>query len=111
MRIKLNQTIKGYDNKELLDQDNKPSVLRDVFAIAINSQTRDEILTAEQKAKIYQLSVKLYSDNEVELTLDDRAFIKERAGKIWTPLIYGRICEILEDSEVEVEEKPLDKNN
>lgn len=105
MKINLSETIKSYDGKDLIGEGKTPIILRDLIVTALNNVTREEILIAEQKAKIYQLSVKLYSNKEVDLTLDDRSFIKERAGKVLLPLAYGRICEILEGENKDIVDK------
>ena len=97
MRINVMEAVKSYDGKNILDEKQEPVSFRTLFYVALNSTLRDEILGAEQKSKIYQLTSKLYKDKEVELTLDERALIKERAAKILEPLSYGRVCDVLED--------------
>lgn len=97
MKINLKQTIRGYEGKESIEN-GKPIILRDIISTALNNFLRDEIPTAEVKNKAFQLSIKLYSGNEADFTLDDRAFIKERVDKIFpSPLICGRVAEILEE--------------
>ena len=107
MKILVTQSIKSYNGEDVKDQDGKPLTVRDAIAVALNNYTQGETPTAEQKNKAFQISLKLYANKEVDLTLDDRAFIKERAGKISGSLIYGRICELLEgeDKEKESEKK------
>lgn len=97
MKIKLLSTLKDYENKDL-EKDGKPFVIRDAFIIALNSQMPNEVITAEDKSRIYQISMKLFKGNEVDLSLDERSFIKKRADKFLSPLAYGRVCEILEDN-------------
>ena len=81
----------------MLGEDNRPvqepELLRNYLAVALNNaaQSENEVFTPEQKAKIYELTTKLYKRKEVDLTLDDLSFLKERAGKVYGPLIYGRI--------------------
>lgn len=96
MTIDVTQTIKNYAG-ENVDYQGKPLTLRDAFTGAINNTLPNEVLTAEQKAKIYALSIKIYSANEINLTVDDMAFIKERCAIIWNPLIYGRVCELFDN--------------
>ena len=97
MKIKLEDKILDYQKKEILSDGKNPLLIRDIISASLNNTTQDERLTSEQKNKIFQLSVKVWSDKEVDFTLDDRHFIKERAGKILNPLMYGRLCEILEE--------------
>lgn len=113
MRINLKQTIRDYAGKEITqpkrDDDNKPvldenyqpviepQILRDLLTTALNSAAPNETMTAEQKAKIYQLSLKIWSGKEADFTIDDRVFLKERVNLIFvSPMLCGRICDILE---------------
>jgi hypothetical protein len=120
MRINLKQTIRDYAGKELtqpmrgdnnqpvLDEDGRPvtepQILRDLLTTALNNAAPNETLTAEQKGKIYQLSLKIWSGKEADFTVDDRAFLKERVNLIFvSPMLCGRICDILEGNETEAE--------
>lgn len=96
MKIFVINTLKNYDGKEILDSEGKPLSIRNAVIIALNSYLSGEVPTAEQKNKAFHISMKLYASEEVDLTLDDRAFIKERAGIILGVIVYGRVCEILE---------------
>jgi ABC-type phosphate transport system substrate-binding protein len=97
MKIKVEDKILDYEGKEVLKDDKTAFTVRDAISIALNGQLRDENITAEQKNKIFQISIKIWSNKEVDLTVDDRAFIKERAGKLLSALVYGRLSEILEE--------------
>lgn len=97
--------IKNYDGKDVLttDYDTEgnsiaiPLTLRKTIIDAINNQLEGEVVTAEQKTKTFGLSVKLYENREVQLTADDITFIKERVGKVWNAVVYGRICELFDN--------------
>jgi hypothetical protein len=122
MRLNVKQYVLDYEGKPLmtnktnpdgsvvLGEDSRPiqepELLRNYLAVALNNAAQgEEVFTPEQKAKIYELTTKLYKKKEVDLTLDDRAFLKERVGKVYGPLIYGRICDILEENEPELPEE------
>ncbi len=97
MKIKVTNKITNYEGKEM-----EKITIRSLISETLNSPVEEnEKLTAEDKSKIYQLSVKVYSANEIDFSLDERAFIKERAGKTLFPMFYGKLCEILEDKEEE----------
>ena len=101
MRINVKQPVLDYEGKPLmvnktnadgspvLGEDHRPvqepEQLRSYLALALNNTAQDEkeVFTPEQKTKIYALTTKLYSKKEVDLTLDDRAFLKERVGKVY----------------------------
>jgi hypothetical protein len=108
MRILVTKPILDYENEKIKTEDGKTLIVRDALSLAINNLAPDEVLKAEDKSKIYMLSIKLFKSKEVDLTTDDRVFIRERAGKVLgSALIYGRICDILfpEDGKDKKEDK------
>src|SRR6478752_6987366 len=61
------------------------------------SPDRERTHRAEQAAKRYQLSTKLYAENDVELTHAECTLLQERIAAIYdSPLIQGRIADMLE---------------
>jgi hypothetical protein len=109
MRINVTQGIKDYEGnfikttklengQPVMDSDNRPvqinETLRSYLIQALNSQVQGETMAAEDKNQIYQLSVKMYTSKEVSFTHHEIAFMEERVGKVYGPLIYGRICDI-----------------
>jgi hypothetical protein len=81
---------------------------RRAFSISLNTPSvkedgQPEQLSAEQKARVYALSSRIFSKPKPNFSLEDLQFIKERAGKVCTPLLYGRICEIIDPDSVEDE--------
>lgn len=105
MKFNLIEAIKSVKDEDLKDGKGKPFLYRDAIYIALNSQTKDEVIPAEEKAKIFQLSLKIYKDKEADLTDDERVLIKERAGKILDAISYGRILELFEEKK-EITSKP-----
>lgn len=96
MKIRIIDPVIGYDDKPLLNGDSSPVILRDLISVALNSQEPNETLAAEQKAKIFAVSVKLFLAPATDFSVEERALIKERAGKTMTPLAYGRIVEVMD---------------
>ena len=99
MKIRVTEPLLDYENKPIKKEDGKDLTVREAIAIALNNYLSTETPTAEQKAKSFQISLKLYIDKDVDLTLDDRMFIKERAGVILGVVPLGRLSEILEGAE------------
>lgn len=100
MTIDLTQPVLDYDKKILRikkDGEEKDLVLKEVFITALNTQAPGEVPTVEQKIKIFELSTKMFTLDSMSLTVDEAAFIKERVGKIYNPLVYGRICELFDN--------------
>jgi hypothetical protein len=127
MRINIIQPILDYENKPLMtnkldergksifDSQNQPETIpetvRNYITTALNNAAQNETFTADQKNQIFQLSIKLYKGKEVDLTPTERNLIKERVEKHDSPLICGRISDILypEDKVDEVETPEEDK--
>jgi hypothetical protein len=119
MRLNVKQNVLDYEGKPLLtnktnadgspvlDEKNRPvqepETLRSYLVTALNNKARTETEAtgAEESAKRYQLSTKLFAKNEVDLTLPERTLLLERIGALYgdVPLVYGRICDILEERE------------
>ena len=96
MKILTSNPVIDYQNKEIKNEKGEVITLREIISVALNSFIEGETLTSELKNKIYQISIKLWSKDELELTVDDAAFIKERAGKTLTALAFGRLVEVIE---------------
>lgn len=92
MKINLLAEIKDYRDKTI-----EKSSIRDLIVTSLNSFAPDENPKAEEKNKCFSLSVKACSVGEVDLSIEDRVFIKKRAGKILMPMHYGRLCGVLDD--------------
>jgi hypothetical protein len=129
MRLSVKQHVLDYDGKPLLTNKTnpdgsvllgedkrpiqEPETLRSYLVTALNNKARTETepTGAEESAKRYQLSTKLYAKNDVDLTLVERTLLLERIGALYgdVPLVYGRICDILEEREPELPEAAEDE--
>lgn len=96
MKINVKRHLLNFEGKDILDDKNKPVEARTVIANALVSEDQDHRLTGEKKTQAFQIGLKLWGDKEVDLTVDQLAFIKERVGIFHNALIFGRICELLE---------------
>jgi hypothetical protein len=128
MRLNVKQHVLDYEGKPLLtnktnsdgspvlDENHRPvqepETLRSYLVTALNNKARTETEAtgAEESAKRYQLSTKLFAKNEVDLTLPERTLLLDRIGALYgdVPLVYGRICDILEEREPELPEEAED---
>lgn len=100
MTINTNAVLLNYKNEPIIQKDGveeKELTVKEALTTSLNSTGPGEILTADKKNKIFQLSLKIHANDQLELTVDDAAFIKERVGIIYSAIVYGRICEILGD--------------
>lgn len=96
MKVDVTQVLKDYEGKDIAPAEGRKLTLRDVIVASLNIATPSKPMTAEMKNKAFQISTKLYASKEVDLTIDDRAFIKEWVLELQRPLVAGRVIEILE---------------
>lgn len=112
MRINVLEVIKDYEGKDFTatienpnwkagdpPQDRmkeEPVTVRKICMTALNAVLDGEKQTGLEKTKIFQISSKLYGSSEVDFTEEQLEFVKERVGKVYNALCYGRICQILE---------------
>lgn len=123
MRINVKQHVLDYEGKPILankttpdgapvlDEKSRPvkepETLRNYLALALNNKakTETEMIGAEEMAKRYQLSTKLYAKNEVDLTHTECALLIQRVAAIFdSPLIVGRVTDALEGREASIPE-------
>src|SRR5664280_1182092 len=121
MRLNVKQPVLDYELKPLLvnktnpdgspvlGEDHRPvqepETLRSYLVLALNNKARTETepTGAEENAKRYQLTTKVYAKNEVDLTIAECALLQERIAAIYdSPLIVGRVTDLLEGRKIEV---------
>ncbi|HTE57873.1 MAG TPA: hypothetical protein VK694_03935 [Verrucomicrobiae bacterium] len=95
MRIKVTDQLTDYEDRKLVEG-TEPVTYRRVFVTALNAFEDKDRPAPDVMAQIYALSTRLYGANEVDLTLEEASLIKERVGKVYNPLVYGRTCDLLE---------------
>jgi hypothetical protein len=131
MRLNVKQHILNYEGKPLmtnktnsdgsvvLGKDNKPvqepETLRSYLVIALNNKAQNEAEAtgAEELAKRYQLSTKLYAKNEVDLTHTECTLLEARVAGVFahSPLLVGRITDVLNEREISLPEDDSDEQD
>lgn len=99
MKVDVTQILTDYQGKDLTQGPKKEKLeLRSVISTAVNTMNLqgEKSMTSEEKNKAYQISTRVWSKKEVDFTVEQLAFIKEKVGKVYNPLVYGRICDIIE---------------
>lgn len=102
VKIITTTSIKDFTGKPL--QINKKSItLREVLLTSLNYINSNPQLGAKRelsstdKFKAYGLGIRIAENKEISLTSEEVVFIKEAVGAIYSPLIFGRVSEILEN--------------
>jgi hypothetical protein len=99
MLIDVTKPILDYAGEPILiDSPTGPKTLtfREAAFQALNSVLEGENPAPAEKETIYSLTMKLYSEPAVDLTIEEAAFLKDRSGKVMSPLVHGRLVEALE---------------
>jgi hypothetical protein len=91
MKINFNQPIKNIQGEEIKDL-----TLKVVSVESLLATFSDEQISGEEKAKRYLLATRIYANEELELTVEEIAKIKQLIGKGYGPLIVGQAWEMLE---------------
>jgi hypothetical protein len=96
MKIKVNQKIKDAEGNEITLQGKPAMTLRDVIVNSI--LTPDQGDDEKKKWEKYEIFKKIKeSKNEVELTIEEIALVKQCIGKFQPPLVMGQCWEMLEN--------------
>lgn len=101
MKVTVTSPIKNLEGKAITDAQGVELTFRTLFYAALNNFKQDEVPTVETKAKCYALMQKLFKSKEVKITVDEAALLKERVGKLFSPLEYGRVCDLLDGNDDE----------
>jgi len=98
MKIKLNQQLKGVDNKSpIIGERNEPLMLRNICINAVLAPVEGE--DQKKKWEKYEIFKKLRdANNEVDLKAEEVVIIKNGIGKFNPPLIMGQCFEMLESN-------------
>ena len=90
MKYKITDMVIDYNGKPLKEGD-KELDWRTVVHVALNSTaTTTDVLTNEQKAKCYGMTLNAFQNEEVEFTIEEVAFLMERIKKVYKPVVIGR---------------------
>ena len=93
MKINFNQPIKNIQGEEVKDLTLKTVSVEALLATFSDEQS----LSGEEKAKRYVLATRIYANSEeLDLTVEEIAKIKQLIGKGYGPLIVGQAWDMLE---------------
>lgn len=120
MKINLKQAVRDYEGQPMMVPDRekiqemgdtvdpsqevpkKELTFFEVFLNALNGEIRGEPpVTSELKSKIYHITKKMYSNAEPDFTPDQLEVIKDRVGRAYSALVYGRVCDLISGEVIE----------
>lgn len=89
--------LKGEPLMEGAPPNEKPITLSSILCTALLAQYPDEqSLSGKEKAKRFQIALKIVDGGEQDVSVDDVAEMKKLIGKGFGPLIVGRAYEMLD---------------
>lgn len=99
MKINVTGNIKNYDGSDT------DLTFRDCIIQSLNSVVEsDSNVSLDDKTNMYKISLRVAADDEVDLSVDERALIKTRVNKFFSPLVVGRVSDLFEDGQSTGEE-------
>lgn len=105
MQVDMTQPIRDLLGKPAL-REGKPFLLRDACQESLLIP-KEQDLPAKDKLSRFALALKLNEDL-VNLTMEEIVKLKEMIGVMQGPLVYGRVCELLDEKRLKIvkEEQP-----
>lgn len=100
MKLNVTQVLKDIKGDDLLDSTVKevtPITLRMVFVNALMIPEQED--TGAKKAEKYGLAIDIQRNDEVQITAEQSALLKEVVGKSYGPMIVGPVFGILDGKE------------
>ncbi len=99
MQLDLDEKILDLEGKPLKDADKDMTLCSVVCAAMLATVPEDQNLPADKKVKMFRLAQIAIKRGKQDLPIEDVAFLKERIGKLYGPLVVGRVYDILEKKE------------
>jgi len=113
MKINVTQQITGLDGTPMVTGkqicqmcgqvvgESEPMTVRLAATRSLTASFRDEQgLTGDEKWPRFHLALKITDENEPSLTVEDIALVKKLVGKMYGPVVVGRVWAILDPPEV-----------
>lgn len=97
MKIDFSYTFNTLDGQPVVDENQRPVILKNVAQIALLNQYQDEQIDGAEKARRWFLATQLNggADGVVDLEPEDVAKIKLVIGKAYAPMIVGQAYNML----------------
>lgn len=84
--------LKGEPVKEGVGGETRPVTVGSILIQSLLTLTQeDQSLAADAKVTRYKLGLKVAPGGEVELTSEDLALLKLLVGRLFSPLVVGRV--------------------
>lgn len=96
MKINFDQILVDLSEKDLIDSEKKVLTLKKVATDALLAANPNEQgVSGEDKAKRYELAVRLVKGGEQEISVEEAVLLKELIGKAYSPIVVGQVYKII----------------
>jgi hypothetical protein len=96
MKVKINQQLKGADDKPLQSEKGQPITFKDIAVHSILSPIQgDDEKKKYEKYEIYR-KMRDAKGDEVELKTEELNILKQAIGKVQPPLVMGQCWDMIE---------------
>ena len=102
MQVDSDVLIKDLDDNPIKEGDKEIRLSDIVKQAMLYVRHDDDKTTGEMKKKRYLIAKKFYKGGIVDLSQPEVALINDCVGKGFTPIIVGRVSELLEQTEIPV---------
>ena len=110
MKIKVTAILTDWDGEELTYQKTDgeqpiPLTLREVCKNALRTSLPGEQMGWAEKCDLWALGARIHDNDEPNLTAEEISMLKERIGKIYTPVVVGPAIIMLDPTKDSKHEK------
>ena len=104
MLIDVTKQLKNFNGDVLFLNvaENKPQemTIRTVAVTLLSAAIRDERLPPDKMLDRFALAQRIYEKDKLELDVDEISLILKLTAESFTPLVYGRMVELLDPAKI-----------
>ena len=96
MKLDFDQTLKNLDGLDLQDDEKNPIKLKTICVNALLGGDPREQTPGEEKAKRYDLALRLHKGGEQDVKVEEASLIKKQVGALYPAIIVGPVFSIFD---------------
>lgn len=105
MSVNIKEKILGYKNDPIVDSEGLELTFGDALLSAANSgglQTDDTKTKTSRYLLATRIAAAILGDGEIVFTSSEIVMLRESVARIYTPLILGRVTELLDPESMKI---------
>ncbi len=105
MLIDVTKKLKNFDGEAMflnIEASSEPQTMtvRSTAVVLLSSAIRDEKVPADEALVRFMLAQRIHDEDKVELDVDEISMILKLTAESFTPLVYGRMVELLDPAKL-----------